>query len=173
MKIKKFTFLSTYFSPFKPIKWKFYIGEVAIGTPYFFPRKWVKNKKGKGQIAVPKKIGFNFVGLGWKTKFDSIRHEWNPVWSFVFFKWQIAITFVVPHTTHYWECWLEYMFTDKTKSKRERIKIAREKNPCIWTSYKGDEEETICYWDLILKNKYIKLEGNKLRVKKLEQILKK
>lgn len=34
--------LKSYFSPFKPPKIKFYVGKVAIGVPYFYPRKWVK-----------------------------------------------------------------------------------------------------------------------------------
>ena len=29
-------------SPFKRLKLKFYLGKTAIGTPYFYPRKWVK-----------------------------------------------------------------------------------------------------------------------------------
>ena len=39
------------------------------------------------KIAVPRKIGFDFVGLGWKTKWSSkdIRFEWSPLISFVFF----------------------------------------------------------------------------------------
>jgi hypothetical protein len=40
--MKDFKYLKTYFSPFKPLKPKFYIGKTAIGTPYFYPRKWVK-----------------------------------------------------------------------------------------------------------------------------------
>ena len=39
---KKFKFLKVYNSPFKPIIPKLYIGKVAVGTPYFFPRNWVK-----------------------------------------------------------------------------------------------------------------------------------
>ena len=40
---KKFEFLKVYNSPFKPIIPKLYIGKVAVGTPYFFPRNWVKS----------------------------------------------------------------------------------------------------------------------------------
>jgi hypothetical protein len=40
--MKDFRYLKAYFSPFKPLKPKFYIGKTAIGTPYFYPRKWVK-----------------------------------------------------------------------------------------------------------------------------------
>ena len=89
-------YIKYFFSPFKPLKLKWYIGEIAIGTPYFFPRKWVKftkldvenaakkafedPKKIKQtmeewcehfqnyQKPVRKKIGFDFVELGWKTK---------------------------------------------------------------------------------------------------------
>ena len=138
--MKTFTFLKALNSPFKPFKLKWYCGKIAIGTPYFFPRKWVKatperakkaaldeiekikqynklNAHNKGFVKrsirpfedyykeylrytypVPKKIGFDFVGLGWKTKWSDTdyRFEWAPVWSFVFLKWQIAIMFIAP-----------------------------------------------------------------------------
>ena len=111
--IRDFDFLRAYNSPFKPLKLQFYCGKVALGTPYFFPRKWVKatperahqatldsikstedfNKRNpeytrkvkpydeifadkmQCSYAVPKKIGFDFVPLGWKTKWDSYRFE--------------------------------------------------------------------------------------------------
>lgn len=184
------TMLKTYFSPFKLIIPKFYIGKVAIGTPYFLPRKWVKMteedcketlakdlKRAEDndwkfidhntrtwqyyknyKKAIPKKIGFDFVALGWKTKWSEkdIRHEWSPIWSFVFFKWQIALMFVPKHQSFYWECWLTYeLLTDKSKSVKERIVQAREINPCIWISYKNEEKIPIDYWNLILKKKYL------------------
>ena len=140
----KFTFLKTFNSPFKRPKLKWYFGKVAIGTPYFYPRKI---------------IGFDFVRLGYKTKWHDTdyRLEWSPVWSFVFFKWQIAVTFIAPHTEHYWTCWLTYENnTDKTSPVEERIKIAKEINPETWTSSYGDgKKETICYWDKVLKEKYL------------------
>lgn len=145
-------FLKIYFSPFKPPRLKWYVGKVAIGTPYFFPRRWI------GLKAVPKKIGFDFVGLGWKTKWrsDDYRMEWDPVFSFVFFDWQIALKFLAPSDEcdpHYWECWLFYeRETDKYSSTKERIQQARKGFPCVWI--RGDEEK-VCYWDLILKNKYL------------------
>jgi len=153
--MNKFKFLKTYFSPFKRIRPIFYIGKIRYGTPYFFPRRWVKNKEKPGYLkAIPKKIGFDFVELGWKTKWDKYdyRHEWNPIWSFVFFKWQIAIIFE-PIEHHYWECWLAYeLSTDKTKSVQERLEEAKKIFPCVWTSYyKDNYKETICYWDKILK----------------------
>lgn len=190
----KFDWMRTYNSPFKlPIP-KLYIGKIAIGTPYFLPRKWVKGtpklihkvtlsyidnrkifnernpdyaktiksyeeiyeeKKGYN-YAIPKWIGFDFVTLGWKTKYEDYRHEWNPMWSFVFFKWQIAITFIAPHDMHYWECWLYYTRdTDKTKTVQERIIEAKKQYPCTWISSNNGVEIEICYWDLILKKKYL------------------
>ena len=40
--MSNFTFLKALNSPFKPFRLIWYCGKVAIGTPYFFPRKWVK-----------------------------------------------------------------------------------------------------------------------------------
>ena len=37
-----FDFLKAFNSPFKRPKLVWYIGKVALGTPIFFPRKWVK-----------------------------------------------------------------------------------------------------------------------------------
>src|SRR5690606_5714013 len=90
----KFYFLRVYFSPFKPFLPKFYIGKIRIGTPYFFPRRWIKNPNKPGYLkAVPRKICFDFVQLGYKTKWDDFdyRFEWNPIWSFVLFKFQMAL----------------------------------------------------------------------------------
>lgn len=186
MSLKSLEFLKMYFSPFKRPKISFYIGKVNIGTPYFYPRKWVAFTKedalekakrvvlnensvyfGKdpnnlvGDFmcytkTIPKKIGFDFVPLGWKTKYDYIRFEYNPVWSFVFFKWQIALTFYHEYCDHTWECWLYYYTrTDKTKSVKERIKQARKMYSCIWTSVENGVQTKTCYWDLILKEKYL------------------
>jgi hypothetical protein len=104
----------------------------------------------------PKKIGFNFVDLGWKTKWrrTDYRFEWNPVWSFVFFGYQIAITFVPIEPHHYWECWLYYSRETKGTTK-ERLKQARKEFPCVWSSTRDGVKTTTCYWDVILKNKYL------------------
>lgn len=40
--MKKFSYLKALWSPFRPIRPKFYIGKTAIGTPYFLPRRWIK-----------------------------------------------------------------------------------------------------------------------------------
>lgn len=156
----KFKFLKVFNSPFKRPRLKWYFGEVAIGTPYFYPRKAIKDPDKPGYLKfVPKKIGFDFVGLGYKTKWSDTdyRFEYGPLWSFVFFKWQIAMFFNVPHPEHYWVCWLTYE-NDTNKdllSTEARIQIAKEINPEIWTSSRGEgKKETICYWDIVLKEKY-------------------
>jgi hypothetical protein len=117
-------------------------------------------EKLKYRFAVPLKVGFSYCSLGWKTKWSDtdFRHEWNPVFSFVFFGYQIALTIYSPHRSHYWESWLYYEYaTDKTKSKRERIEQCRKECNQTWTVYtRGDEEGMIDYYEFILKPKYLK-----------------
>lgn len=186
---KQFIFLKALNSPFKPFKLKWYIGKIAIGTPYFFPRKWVdlnekeievkaqkkydkldeefktkvtlehyKQQYKDTQKTTPKLIGFDFVGLGWKTKWTSTdyRFEYAPLISFVFFKWQIALMFIAPEPDHYWTSWLYYEYnTNKSFSKRKRIEQCRKEFPQNWTQYKNGNKETINYYKFILKEKYL------------------
>ena len=186
--LERFRWLKVLNSPFKPFKVSFYIGKTQVGVPFFYPRKWVKfgeedikramadhrSKKGLVQVsdkqlydmyknynkAVPLKVGFSYCSLGWKTKWSSadFRHEWNPVLSFVFFGYQIALTFYSPYHSHYWEPWLYYEYeTDKTKSKRERIEQCIKEAPQTWTTSRYDEEPvTTDYYTKILKSKYLK-----------------
>lgn len=178
-------YLKTYNSPFKPLKLEWYFGKVAKGVPYFLPRRWRKttireaienatksintinlNKRSfedwfkhhkRYTKAIPKKIGFDFVNLGWKTKYGSHRFEYSPVWSFVAFGYQVTLTFIAPELDHYWESFLAYHYeTDKKLSVRERLDDCIKKFPQTWTKHSGDKKETIDYWKLILKNKYIK-----------------
>jgi hypothetical protein len=109
------------------------------------------------QHAVPLKVGFSSCGLGWKTKWHEydFRHEWNPVISFVFFGYQIAMTVYHEHHSHYWESWLCYEFrSDKNKSKRKRINFCRRKSPQKWSTGHGENKVVTDYWDLILKPEY-------------------
>ena len=175
-------FLKALWSPFKPFGLKLYAGKIAVGTPYFFPRKWInvtykeaieaateEKKKDyykkpfnewleickKRKKAVPRKFGFDFVRLGWKTKWseDDYRFEWTPRLSFVFFKWQIVVMVKAPEQDQYWEAWLYYEYaTDKTKSKRERIEQCRKEHNQTWTVAGGE----IDYYEFILKPKYLK-----------------
>ena len=54
----------------------------------------------------------------------------------------------------YWEAWLTYCYnTDKTKSKKERLKELKEKYTCTW----GNKETGyVDYYPYILKQKYYK-----------------
>jgi len=152
-------FLKALNSPFKPFKLKWYIGKIAIGTPYFYPRKWIQSKEKKNYLTpIPKKIGFDFVELGWKTKWTNTdyRFEWSPLISFVFFKWQIAVIFQAPEKSNYWESWLYYEYnTDKSKSQKERIEQCQREFKQNWISYKDDKEIKINYYEFILKEKYL------------------
>jgi hypothetical protein len=197
--MNRFEYLKAFNSPFKRPKLKWYFGEIAIGTPYFFPRRWVKptqqmlideaqrdiadrkrwneanekygntpkviptieelcEQKKNHKFPVPKRIGFDFVGLGWKTKWTDTdyRYEWSPIWSFVFFKWQIALMFLGPDsmsTSHYWEAWLYYHHNTKG-TQRERIEQCKKDFPCGYSGSKGGEKYSVNSYDFILKDKY-------------------
>jgi len=184
--IKRFEWIKALNSPFIPFKVNFYAGKTAIGIPYFYPRKWVKYneedileaiqkyKADKTKVlvtdeqlykmyqgyskAVPLTIGFSYCGLGWKTKWSDTdyRFEWNPVISFVFFGYQIAITIYSQYNDHYWTSWLYYEYnTDKSKSKRERIKECKTDFPQTWVRSTNGLDETIDYYTKILKTKYL------------------
>lgn len=116
------------------------------------------DEKMRGQYTVDKKIGFNFSPLYWKTKWSDTdyRFEFNPVWSFVFFGYQIALIFIPEDCSHYWECYLAYHFdTDKSKSAQERLKEAKEKHPCTWTSHSAEGKVTTDYWTKVIRKKYL------------------
>jgi len=186
--LRQWKWLKVYFSPFIKPKLKFYFGKINYGTPYFYPRKWVKlsgekllekairekhNKKSiyykkpvtdlieefkNYTIAIPKKIGFDFVSLGYKTKWTDTdyRYEWSPMLSFVFLKWQFCCMVTVPHTYRYWECWLFYENNSKhIKNIKDRIEYCKIKYPCTYIEHKIniDTGEKIRndYWKLILK----------------------
>ena len=185
--LQRFRWIKTLWSPFKPFKVSFYAGKLAIGTPYFFPRKWVKyteediqkamekHRTNKNYVqhidsklydmyknyskAVPIKVGFDWCSLGWKTKWTDtdFRYEWGPVFTFVFFGYQIAMMVGQKDVSHYWEVWLYYEYaTDKTKSKCERVEQCRAEFNQTWKSYSGGKEEIIDYYERILKPKYLK-----------------
>lgn len=151
--MRKLSFIKAFNSPFKRPKLGWYCGKTQIGTPYFLPRRVDK----KTNQFVTKKVGFDFVSLGWKTKWGIYRFEWAPRLSFVFFGYQIAVTVVAPDEHHYWEAWLYYeRETDKTKSKKERIEQCIKKSPMIYTVWNNGEEGMIDYYNTILKPKYLK-----------------
>lgn len=154
--LNKFKWMGIFNSPFKRPRLNLYIGRVSIGTPYFYPRNWVKQPDGSIK-AVPKKIGFDFVGLG-------CRFEWGPLWSFVFFKWQIAIIFSPKldgrsGISNYWESWLFYKnYTDKSKSKKDRLEECILNFPQISTIHEsGKEKYTVNWYEQTTKSKYNKV----------------
>ena len=153
--IYNLSFLGVLNSPFRGLKLVWYFGDIEHGTPYFLPRRWVKNKP------VPiKYFGFNFTTLGWKTKWEDYRFEWLPSISIVLFGKQLFIE-IVPNikidnsaiaTDCYWEAWLNYKYkTDKTKSIEERIEELQKVYSCTW----GNSEMGYTnYYPIVLKNKY-------------------
>ena len=184
-------------SPFKRLALKVYAGKLAVGMPYFYPRKLVTvseaeaieladkqcakyDEKGikydyaeelqyarRQRKFVPRRFGFDYIGLGYKTKWTDTdyRFEWSPRLSFVCFGYQIVLT-VLPKLSkdaannssdYYWEAWLYYNYnTDATKSRKERIAEAREAKPMDITSYrKGEDPITYNIWDSVLKSRYL------------------
>lgn len=116
----------------------------------------------KTRVAVPKRFGFDFVGLGYKTKWSDTdyRHEYSPVWSFVFFGKQLCLYFITPNDDSYWECWLYYTRnTSKKDSVRNRIAQARANFHQTYTVHRSgepDKSDKVDYWDHVLKPKYVK-----------------
>lgn len=135
--MNRFTFLKVYNSPFKPFLPKLYIGRMTIGVPYFYSRK---------------KVGFDFVGLGYKTKWSDTdyRFEWNPIWSFVFYKWQIALIFEPIECHYYWEAWLYYYYN--TKGRIDECKKGFPLNITVSGTKDGEKYEySYDAYDRILK----------------------
>lgn len=143
-------------TPFKGFLPKFYVGKVRIGTPHFLPRKWIDNPEKEGYLkVVPRQFGFDIVPLGWKWKYDSLRHEFNPIISFVIWKLQIAVMFVPPHDMHYWESWLNYVIkTPSDSSTKERVKMLIKEYPNVWVTHKDGKDTKMDYLKLSLKKKW-------------------
>ena len=145
-------FLKIYCSPFIKPKLKLYFGEIKMGVPYFYPRKLVNGK------FVPLKFGFSFCSLGYKTKWSptDYRFEWPPMLSFVAFNKQIVLYLTVENGA-LWEFWLIYeKNTDKKKSVKERIEQCKEIDDGIRYIISSNEETEINYYNILLKQKYIK-----------------
>ena len=145
-------YIQAFNSPFLRPSLKWYTGKVALGVPYFLPRRWRKYTKKellekaeesfardinkfttldswisyykKYNKSVPLKFGFSSCGLGWKTKWrrDDYRFEFNPVLSFVCFGYQIAVTVVTEHSDQYWESFLAYYY-ETDKTKSRQERI--------------------------------------------------
>ena len=123
---------------------------------------WLKNyTKGYTKAVPVKYFGWHFTSLGWKTKWNDYRFEWNPSLSIVIFGKQLFIVVLPNIKKHYdiricidsyWEAWLNYEYkTDKTKSKEERLVELKKIYSCTWSSGSGDNKVSTNYYDYILK----------------------
>lgn len=79
-----------------------------------------------------------WYGLGWKDKWETPRHEWNPSFQVYFFHWQFCMWWVAPTEDNdlYWEMilwWSEYC--------GKNIKVAEDS--WGWT----DGETKLSTWD--------------------------
>jgi hypothetical protein len=113
--------------------------------------------------AVPLKVGFSSCGLGYKTKWTDTdyRYEYGPVFSFVFFGYQLAITIGNEYPDSYWTAWLYYENnTDKSKSRADRILQCIKEFPQTYTIYSKGKKYTVDYYSKILRKKYLKLLSN-------------
>jgi hypothetical protein len=193
--IKKFVFFRAMFSPFVRLSFDYNFGDIQWGTPYFLPRKWVKCnyydalelldkhiKKGNAMTkpfdtmleefmryekpVTTKIFNIQFVSLGWKTKWDDVRFEWNPLLSIVLFGKQLIIHFIPKFTLgkdrmvrcdSYWEAWVTYRYrTNKKLSTKERLFELFKQYSCTWESHeKGNEPIKTDYYYQILKPKYL------------------
>ena len=126
------------------------------GWKYTTNRTWEYYKNHTKPVQI-KYFGFDSCSLGWKTKWDDYRFEWSPCYSLVIFGKQICV-WVFPNIEKstvgvycYWEAWLNYRLTDKTKSKEERIKELKTKYSCTWGN---SDTGYVDYYPIILKEKY-------------------
>lgn len=153
--LNKLGWMKVFLSPFRPPVPVLYVGKIAVGVPYMLPRVWVKDKDDKTFTSRPKKFGFDIVPLGYKWKYYELRHEWNPVWSFVIGKYQIAVIWKKEGLE--WESYLTYEYkTDKALKRKQRLEQCREIDSNVWTRYANGEESRIDYFLLSLKRKWRK-----------------
>lgn len=113
----------------------------------------IKQKR-KSQRAHPTKWQIKTIGLGYKYKFNTPRHEWDPMLSVVGFNRQFCIYVGFNDLTLnscYWEAWIYYR--DNTKGTiEERVKQCRENYSVTW----GNKDKGYTdYYNQILKSKYL------------------
>lgn len=186
-----FGYLNIFFTPLKAPRLKFYFGEVAIGLPYSLPVKLrkltieeqerevkkylLKNPRtttlekaikyaSEIKKRAPVRFSFDLCSLGWKTKFNQIRFEWDPVISITLFGKQLAITICSPSLSKvqvvedvYWETYLYYVYrTDKRTSAKDRLNEVFKQYSGTWVSYDVETNTTTskCHFYDVLKKKY-------------------
>lgn len=145
-------------SPFRFPRPHFYFGPIKRGVPYFLPRRWIKSSEDQGHL-VPKYIkwfGAGVVGLGWKEKYGTPRHEWDPMLWIVLCKRQFVVTFSFKDPDS-WECYLTYQYyTDPSKSREERLIEAKKLTPGISTWYNGHSTIVMDWFTPAVKKRYRK-----------------
>lgn len=148
-------------SPLKLPKLKFYFGKISVGTPYFYPRRWIKTKNGHTPKTC-KYFKIDIVNLGYKTKWSSsdYRFEWGPLLSIVILNKQFCVFLYSPTPDNlistYWETYLLYKnHTNKNNNIKQRTRELVENYPCKITSWKDGNKETIYPYKHILKEKYL------------------
>ncbi len=132
---------------FKLPKKRYYFGKVYFGAPYFFPWGYcssIINIRKDKYLYVPSKhfklfgyyiyygspIVYRKLNLGWKDKFGTPRHEWDPGFYLYFFNLQFCIWWSSPYletdvvsceNEKYWEMVLWYLhYSDKDIKKAEK-----------------------------------------------------
>ena len=103
-------------------------------------------------------VALRFIALGWKTKYGSFRHEWNPCIYFKFFKWQIRfIIGPIKEGTWYWETILDWVYNNGKLTFAECV------NNNTWGSLsKGDAKNNVFLDNLLTKKgKKLYLQINK------------
>jgi hypothetical protein len=120
--------------------------------------------KNRRKFVPIKYFGINYTTLGWKTKYDSYRYEWCPMFSLVIFGKQLHIT-IVPNVKNneydfyfdsYWEAYLNWEYeTDKKATKEERFKQLIDKYSCTWISRKDNVDIKNDHYLQILSPKYL------------------
>jgi len=118
------------FSPFRRLTLKVYAGRLAVGMPYFYPRKLVYVSEAEAiEIANEQcdKYDAKDIGYDYADELQKARS------------------------------WLYYNYnTDVTKTPKERIAETRKERTGMVTSYqKGKDPVTSCIWDSILKSRYL------------------
>ena len=97
-------------------------------------------------------VTLRFIVLGWKTKYGSFRHEWNPCIYFKFFKWQIRfIIGPIKECTWYWETILDWVYNE------DKLTFAECVNNNTWESLSKGGAKNNVFLDNLLTKKGKKL----------------
>jgi hypothetical protein len=133
----------------------FYFGWIRLGTPYFYPRKWVKADSGSKGIYV-KWLWLQTVNLGWKTKWSSedIRFEWNPAIHFIFLYTQTVIFLKHAEPDYYWCALILYAKTNG--SHEEKVAAVKKQFSFRYITWKDGVESKRDTKKEIFTDKFLK-----------------